>query len=106
MWNISSDYKHLKSEFNVKEWMKWEFCPDCEFKPRVWIFNNGRFAKCACFGLYQPGVSATPIMKYIHSKGNTLGYNQDELRINWNKHIQNLIRRNKIKNICHSHTKK
>ena len=69
----------------------WKECPKCLKRPRVWIFDNGRYAKCQCGEKYDGArVSAEAIGQYVsRNNGSIVGYNDDELRLNWNTHILN-----------------
>lgn len=49
-WDRATIDAYLKLEENkhVRYPEKWNTCPLCGQKPRVWIFDNGRYAKCLC----------------------------------------------------------
>ena len=68
----------------------WKRCPLCKEWPKVWIFDNGRYAKCCCgekYGKAQAG--AESIMSvHIRNNGNVSEYNCDDLRKNWNKYVE------------------
>lgn len=75
-------YKPLES---VKGWKK---CIACKEFPRVWIFDNGRYAKCCCGDKYsQDGAQAESIMSVYKRTGKTAEYDPDELRVAWNLYV-------------------
>ena len=65
----------------------WDECPKCHVLPRIWVFDNGRYAKCLCSkGKYiEAEVSAEDIMT-VHRRdhGDTTNYDVDALRKAWN----------------------
>ncbi len=64
---------------DVDDWLE---CPDCSLKPKVWIFDNGRFTGCGCGSRYDhPGAQAESIMSCWRRGGQ---YDSDALRKNWN----------------------
>lgn len=67
---------------------EYDTCPVCKEKPRTWIFDNGSYAKCLCFDLYQPGISSPSINAIFKKDGNTINYSRDNLKNNWNTHIK------------------
>ena len=75
----------------VKDPDAWLECPACKTKPRVWLFDNGRYAKCLCDEKYKAArVSAVAINAVWRETGSTELYDRDELRRNWNAHVQNI----------------
>lgn len=70
----------------------WRICPKCKEFPRLWIFDNGRYAKCCCGYKYEAsGVKAEPIMEYVRrNNGSMLGFDDLELQRNWNDRVKKL----------------
>jgi hypothetical protein len=67
----------------------WRSCPKCGVRPRAWVFNNGRTAKCLCSGKYDPAPArAESIHSHVNRTGSAAGYNFDALRIAWNQHVE------------------
>ena len=72
---------------------KWDTCPICYAKPRLWEFNNGRYAACKCVERYKDSrnVSAISIMEHLRkNNGSAWDYPSLELRDNWNKRCHDL----------------
>jgi hypothetical protein len=82
-------YNCIDAYYNVKNPMKWEFCPNCGLIPKIWEFNNGNSTACGC-GKNQydhPSIHAESIMSYIkrsYNRTSVEGYDNDALRKNWN----------------------
>tara|TARA_R110000772_G_scaffold20466_5_gene56832 strand:+ start:3294 stop:3650 length:357 start_codon:yes stop_codon:yes gene_type:complete len=107
-YDLIDSYKTLEEAYDIPypimgEWHsdKWNTCPICEAKPKVWEFNNGRFACCKCNTRYgKNAASAIPIMEYVrNNNGSALDFPRLQLRDNWNKYCYNLDianRRNQI----------
>lgn len=67
---------------------KWKVCPKCGSKPRIWVFNNGRFAKCMCARTYGPSMArAESILSYQKRCGNTEEYDSNGLLDAWNQYV-------------------
>jgi len=83
-YSVIDAYKPLEDDSD------WLACPDCGMKPRIWEFDNGRFAKCACDHKYDPApVRAKDTMTHHREfDGDFTNYDHDELRNNWNKYIE------------------
>lgn len=82
----------LKIPDNEECWLE---CPICLYKPRIWEFDNGRYAYCACskdYSIYfHRKVEAESIMSYVtKNNGSVLVFDFDELRKNWNKLVSKL----------------
>lgn len=77
---------------------KWLNCPRCLSKPLLNIFDNGRTCACKCATMYgkEYKINATPIMKHYNDHNTLKGYNELELRDNWNRHCKSLIRESEI----------
>lgn len=91
-----SSLKALKWQNSCGEWFKplesvkgWKKCKQCKMFPRVWIFDNGIYAKCHCFDLYESGVQSESIMSVYRRTGNTAEYSRDNLRLAWNDYVIN-----------------
>ena len=98
-YTLINSYKTLEELYDIPfpimtEWHsdKWENCPNCDAKPKVWEFNNGRYAACKCNSRYdKKDISATSIGDHIiKNNGSAAGYQQLELRDNWNQHCYDL----------------
>ena len=92
---VSLEEKYSSSIENHPD--NWDKCPICENKPKVWVFDNGRYAKCDCYELYgkfdQNGekiVSAVSVGDWARKKRDFLKYPFTELRDNWNKRCNRL----------------
>lgn len=69
----------------------WLSCPKCRVKPRVWEFDNGRYAKCLCRSKYESApVSAESIMSVIKRTGGVYEYDRDDLRKAWNLYVEGI----------------
>ena len=92
------------SEFNtvVAEWgsnyiepespSEWEKCKKCNYRPKVWEFDHGRFAECACaknYNMYEKkSVSSESIVSVIaRAGGSAATYDSDALRKEWNDYV-------------------
>lgn len=76
----------------------WKNCKVCGIKPRIWVFDNGRFAKCLCSGKYgSPQAKAESILSVHNRSNNNFNYNLDGLRQAWNKYVDTGIRQAKLK---------
>jgi hypothetical protein len=71
---------------NEEEWLK---CPTCARRPQLWIFDNGRYAKCICddigAGLH---ARAESVMSLYSRTGSTADYNVDDLKDRWNIYVK------------------
>lgn len=84
-----------KKQWDIGEWYEplisvkgWNACPKCKEFPRTWVFDNGSFAKCRCFQMYDVGVQSESISDVARRCGGSVReYNPDGLRIAWNEHI-------------------
>lgn len=87
-YNLIDAFKPLEEEDLIPS--MWKTCPTCQAKPRVWIFDNGRFAACKCFRKYEDETPrAESIMSYAkRHNGNVLEYDSDGLRKAWAKYIE------------------
>jgi hypothetical protein len=72
---------------------KWNPCPECGLRPKIYEFDNGRFAHCICGESrykHKHEVSAKPIGDYVRETGGFSGFDRDELRRNWNNYINQI----------------
>jgi len=94
-WKYMS-FDWYKEPKNKNDWLA---CSECGLTPRIWEFDNGRYANCVC-GIdvwnNKHQVKAKSIMYYYRKNGNTIGYDVDELRKNWNNYILKLKSKIKI----------
>lgn len=72
-----------KDPENPGDWLP---CAACGVRPRVWVFDNGRYAKCWCSDLYGlPQAEAEGICTHMRANGGSiLNYDRDALRKAWN----------------------
>ena len=73
------------SAYNEPEERKWEKCPYCNFKPKVWIFDNGQSTVCGCGNSEYDhfSIHAESILSFCkRANGNITDYDNDELRKN------------------------
>lgn len=78
----------------IKDPDRWHVCPLCKVHPRIWVFDNGRRAKCCCGrNVYLPSqVSAQSIMACMRFNGGSLRfYDNDALRKNWNFYAMQIL---------------
>lgn len=71
---------------------EWEKCKQCNYRPKVWEFDHGRNAQCACakdYNIYQKrSVSSESIMDVItRTGGSAADYDRDALRKEWNDYV-------------------
>jgi hypothetical protein len=88
---INSKYKCIsayKIPHKVDEWLA---CPNCNLKPLVWEFNNGRSTGCGCgeneYNHFS--INSESIMSHVtRHGGSALEYDSDKLRKNWNHWVE------------------
>ena len=88
MWSFHtiSAYESILDRVDIA---KWDDCPTCKQKPRVWVFNNGNSAKCLCSDLYgEPQARAESIMSVHTRTGGTKEYDAGALRSKWNAYCK------------------
>lgn len=84
----SVDYKDL-SNYPQEDHDSWNNCPNCNEKPRLWIWDNGKQCKCRCQHVYDaPQATGESINEYYKKHQNTEGYSNDDLRDKWNKRCE------------------
>jgi len=76
----------------------WLSCPGCEYRPRVWRFDNGCYAKCCCDGIYDPApVKAESVMSHGgRHNGDMTAYDFDDLRKRWNVWIETGVKQDTL----------
>ena len=79
----------IKDYLPLKDIAGWSKCPKCNELPRVWIFDNGSFAKCRCTYKYDlPEASSESIMSVCRrNNGDVSEYDRDYLRQAWNRFV-------------------
>lgn len=69
---------------------KWDRCPNCYEYPRVWVFDNGNYAKCRCSYKYEePQATAESITSACYKRGISYEEYQEYLRKEWNAYCFN-----------------
>ena len=91
LWEIRGNYWEEVGE-------GWVDCKTCGTQPRAWRFDNGCFAKCICYPVYDSGpVQVESIMSHVHRHGGSCAtYEHDKLRVTWNKFAKDGIERNML----------
>lgn len=86
-WRAASFYKPLSECHVVPE--EWELCPNCEEKPRLWIYDNGEFAKCKCQDTYEKAAAEGMSIWQFHNlhNGDMTNWNHNDLRDHWNLYV-------------------
>jgi hypothetical protein len=81
----TSSYKEPE---NIADWSQ---CPNCQLKPKVCAFDNGRSTACGCgnsdydhFSIHAESIMSV----HINNNGNTSSYNFNELCENWNHWVK------------------
>jgi hypothetical protein len=62
----------------------WCKCILCNSFPKVWVFDNGNFAKCGCYEKYQGDVSAPSVMDWCYNQKKSYDDYKHLLRDAWN----------------------
>ena len=89
---INGKYKCIsayKIPDKVDEWLD---CPNCNLKPLVWEYNNGRSTGCGCGkNEYEHfSIVSESIMSWVtRFGGSALNYDSYKLRKNWNHWVKN-----------------
>lgn len=84
-------YKAIPAYVKVGDPQWWLPCKDCGLIPLVWEFNNGRSTACGCGEneYNHHSIGAESIMSFVtRNNGSALGFNQAELRMNWNQWVK------------------
>lgn len=75
----------------------WLECGRCGLLPRCWRFDNGLYATCLCYDLYdEKPVRSESIMSVYTRTGLTAEYEPDNLRLTWNLFAKDGVERNKL----------
>jgi hypothetical protein len=94
--NFGAHWKEIEFTYTMKTWVE---CKVCLELPRLWIFDNGKYAKCSCYDQYEPGVSSVSVMEWYKINKSFGSYPSDELRVNWNNRCFSVNRDIKISEI-------
>lgn len=75
---------------NSEEWYE---CPHCNSKPRIWEFDNGRFAQCRCSVDYSKYNKRTIVAESIgellrRTGGDATDYDECALQKAWNNYVE------------------
>lgn len=90
-YRVIDAYKPLE---NTHTWLR---CEVCGRHPRVWLFNNGRHAKCLCGDLYSAAPARVESVMSIYKRtGMTTEYRTDDLKGAWNKFVETGVEQNKL----------
>src|SRR3954465_1767748 len=89
-WRAPDFYKEISIHNAIPE--EWHACPVCEEKPRLWIFDNGAYAKCKCQDTYDDHAARGKTIWEYHREhnGDMTNWNHNDLRDNWNKYVQQI----------------
>lgn len=84
-----SNYKAIPAYKEVPVNEDWDNCPNCNLKPLIWEFDNGRSTACGCGKdeYSHPKVEAESIWSVLRRSENGMSakeYDTDGLRKNWN----------------------
>lgn len=89
-FSVNTTYRLIDSYEEIKE-TGWNNCPKCQSQPKVWSFDNGKFAACKCGeNKYKHfSVQAESIMSYAkRNNGSLKNYDLDNLRKKWNEYCK------------------
>lgn len=92
--SLRSKYKAISSYTKVPDPKNWLPCRNCGLIPLIWEFDNGRFTACGCGkNEYDHfSIKAESIVSYMKkNNGSMVGYNNLELRTNWNNWVLNKL---------------
>jgi hypothetical protein len=80
---LSIDYKPIEKTYCMPDPHTFLNCPNCKQPPKVWIFDNGAFAKCECENA--ENVSGQTIWEYHKAhNGDMTNWSHADLRDKWN----------------------
>lgn len=75
----------------------WLTCSKCGVHPRIWTFNNGSWATCLCFRMYEEHpVRTESVLSVLKRTGLTVEYSRDNLRLAWNEYAESGVMQNKL----------
>lgn len=70
---------------DIQNWLP---CPFCNKRPKVWQFDNGRFAKCWCSQKFGPPQARAESITSVYSRTkSTEEYDRQALQTAWNKYV-------------------
>lgn len=93
MWAMKAGYWYD----TVNPEHAWLECGRCGVLPRCWRFDNGLYATCLCYDLYEENpVRSESIMSVYTRTGLTAEYEPDNLRLTWNLFAKDGVERNKL----------
>lgn len=72
--------------------LEWLACPTCGVRPRVWLFDNGEFAKCCCGDRYSEGLRVDGALETYRKTGKHDVHDFDGLRKAWNAHVEEMTK--------------
>jgi len=89
---------HALEVYKPVEEEGWEPCPTCGVKPRAWVFNGGRFAKCLCSDLLGESQARAESIDSLLKRtgGHIAGYHPDAIRDAWNRFVDTGERQNSL----------
>lgn len=70
----------------------WNSCPRCHSHPKIWEFDNGRFAGCKCYKMYEGCIRGISVGEYYRQHNTLAGFPDNDLRDNWNERCERLKR--------------
>lgn len=90
---IEGKYKAIDAYKIPKDPDSWYNCPNCNLKPLVWEFDNGRSTACGCGeSIYRHfSIRAESIMDVFRRENSFTNYESDQLRKNWNGWVESEI---------------
>jgi hypothetical protein len=89
---MKGDHWKNITEENFKTDEDWIKCNTCDSLPKLWIFDNGCYAKCEC-NIWAEHMS---IMKFYNKYNTISNYSYIPLKDNWNKKIKRINNLNKV----------
>lgn len=103
---LTEDQLQKVWEYKCGDWYEkvptdgtWLACERCGVLPRTWIFDNGSFAKCLCYDLYDECPVRTESIMSVHKRtGLTEEYSRDKLRSAWCEFALTGVEQNKLEN--------
>lgn len=103
MYNLLSEGQlEVAWSFKAGDWYEkvegdWKDCGRCLVQPRVWRFDNGLYATCLCYDLYdEKPVRCESVLSVYNRTGLTAEYCPDNLRLTWNLFAEDGVERNKL----------
>ena len=84
-WDLIDAYRPIEEVLPKGARYGWLECTGCNEKPRLWVFDNGRYASCKCFKKYGRHVCSESCLSTL-KRGASLVEDHycGELRNNWN----------------------